>query len=152
MFPDATHCFRRAFRLTGRVALPRARAIPCAGLSAQAGAPGAGRGFTLIEMLVVMLIIGLFTGLVATIVRPDDRAVLRLEAERLAQLLDLAASKARLTGTSVAWTAEASGYLFWQFADGTYWTEIRDDETLRARSLPRGITLTGLRVENRRPA
>ena len=54
------------------------------------------RGFTLIEMLVVLMIMGLFVGLVSAITRPDDRAVLRLEAERLSQLLDFAAAEAQL--------------------------------------------------------
>jgi general secretion pathway protein H len=103
-------------------------------------------------MLVVLLIMGLFVGLVGSIAKPDDRALLRVEAERLAQLLDLAATKARLTGKSIAWTADGPGYLFWQFGDDAYWAEIRDDDSLRARTLPRGMTLSGLRVENRRPA
>lgn len=103
-------------------------------------------------MLVVLLIMGLFVGLVGSIAKPDDRALLRVEAERLAQLLDLAATKARLTGKPVAWTADGPGYLFWQFGDDAYWAEIRDDDSLRARTLPRGMTLSGLRVENMRPA
>ena len=41
---------------------------------------GPSRGFTLIEMLVVLMIMGLFIGLVSTITRPDDRGVLKLEA------------------------------------------------------------------------
>jgi len=112
---------------------------------------GRSRGFTLIEMLVVLLIMGLFVGLVSSIAKPDDRALLRVEAERLAQLLDLAATKARLTGKSIAWTADGSGYLFWQFGDDAYWAEIRDDDSLRARTLPQGMTLSGLRIENMRP-
>jgi general secretion pathway protein H len=105
-------------------------------------------GFTLIELLVVLLIMGLFVGLVSTIVRPDDRAMVRVEAQRLAQLLDLAATKARLTGRPIAWTAEGPGYRFWQFSDETYWTEIRDDDALRARVLPQGMTISALQVEN----
>ena len=61
-------------------------------------AAGKIRGFTLIEVLVVLLIMGLFVGMVSAIVRPDDSALLRVEAERLAQLLDLAAAESRLTG------------------------------------------------------
>ena len=109
------------------------------------------RGFTLIEMMVVLLIMGLFVGLVSSIAKPDDRAMLRVEAERLAQLLDLAATKARLTGRSIAWTSDGPGYLFWQFGDDAYWAEIRDDDTLRARTLPQGMTLSSLRIENLRP-
>jgi len=109
------------------------------------------RGFTLIEMLVVMLIMGLFVGLVSAIVRPDDRAVLRVEAERLAQLLDLAAMQPRLTGRPVAWTASGPGYLFSQFDQDTGWSEIRDDDVLRARTLPQGMLVAGLHIENMPP-
>ena len=110
-----------------------------------------GRGFTLIEMLVVLMIMGLFIGLVATITRPDDRALVRLEAERLAQLLDFAATEARLGGRSIAWTAEESGYRFWRAGDEGGWTKFADSEVLRARTLPQGLAIAGFRVENMRP-
>jgi general secretion pathway protein H len=117
------------------------------------GAPAArnSRGFTLIEMLVVLMIMGLFLGLVSTITRPDDRAVLRLEAERLSQLLDFAAAEAQLTGKSIAWTADESGYRFWRLGEDSAWSEIRDSELLRARTLPQGMAVSGFRVENMRP-
>jgi general secretion pathway protein H len=107
-------------------------------------------GFTLIEMLVVLLIMGIFVGLVSTITQPDDRAMLELEAQRLARLLDLAATKSRLTGRSTAWTAEARGYRFWQFSEDAFWTEILDDDTLRARSLPPDMAILRLEVENKK--
>ena len=109
-------------------------------------------GFTLIEMLVVLVIMGIFVGLVSAVVQPDDRALLRVEAERLARLLDLAATKSRLTGRRTAWTTDGSTYRFWQFNDDTYWTEIRDDDSLRARLLPKGMSIFGLQVENMRSA
>src|SRR5579859_2623872 len=105
-------------------------------------------GFTLIELLVVLVIIGLFVGLVSTITQPNERTVLRVETERLAQLLDLAATESRLTGKSIAWTADGSGYRFWRFAADTDWSEIRDDDSLRPRTLPAGMRIAGLRVEN----
>jgi general secretion pathway protein H len=109
------------------------------------------RGFTLIEMLVVLMIMGLFMGLVSAITRPDDRAVLRLEAERLTQLLDFAATEAQLSGKSIAWTADASSYRFWRSDDDANWSEIRDSELLRARVLAQGVAIAGFRVENMRP-
>ena len=112
---------------------------------------GRNRGFTLIEMLVVLMIIGLFFGLVSAITRPDERAVLRLEADRLSELLDFAASEARLTGYAIAWTAEDSGYRFWRSDENANWLEIRDSDMLRARTLPQGISISGFRVENMRP-
>ena len=112
---------------------------------------GPSRGFTLIEMLVVLMIMGLFVGLVSTITRPDDRAMLKLEAERLSQLLDFAATEARLTGKSIAWTADESGYRFWRSGDDARWAEILDSELLRARTLPQGVEVSAFRVENMRP-
>ncbi|MDH3438691.1 MAG: GspH/FimT family pseudopilin [Betaproteobacteria bacterium] len=112
---------------------------------------GRSRGFTLIEMLVVLMIIGLFAGLVSTITQPDERAVLRLEADRLSQLLDFAATEARLTGKSIAWTADESGYRFWRSGEDAGWLEIRDSELLRARTLPLGVSVSGFRVERMRP-
>jgi general secretion pathway protein H len=107
------------------------------------------RGFTLIELLVVLLIMGLAAGLIGAVVHPDDRALLRVESERLAQLLDLAAVEARLTGQRIAWTAddgEGAHYRFWRWRDDAGWTEARDD-SLRARSLPARMAISELRIE-----
>lgn len=105
-------------------------------------------GFTLIEVLVVLMIMGLMVGLAAAIMRPDDRGLLRVEAERLAQLLDLAAAESRLTGNPIAWTAEGPGYRFWRMTADGDWSEVRDSDVLRARTLPQGMAITDLRVEN----
>lgn len=105
-------------------------------------------GFTLIELLVVLMIMGLIVGLAAAIVRPDDRGLLRVEAERLAQLLDLAAAESRLTGTPIAWTTDGADYLFWRMTPEGDWAEVRDSDLLRARELPQGMRISGLRVEN----
>jgi general secretion pathway protein H len=104
------------------------------------------RGFTLIELLVVLLIMGLAAGLIGALVRPDDRALLRVEAERLAQLLDLAAVESRLTGRRIAWTAEGAQYHFWRWREDAGWSEALDD-SLRARRLPPGMAITELRIE-----
>jgi general secretion pathway protein H len=111
-------------------------------------APRTSKGFTLIEMLVVMLIMGLAVGLASAIVRPDDRGLVRVEAERLAQLLDLAAAESRLTGKSIAWTADGSGYRFWRMSGDAEWAEVRDSDLLRARTLPQGMVISDLQVEN----
>lgn len=108
------------------------------------------RGFTLIEMLVVLLIMGLLIGLVSAIAQPDDRALLRVEVERLAQLMDLAATESRLTGKPIAWTADGQGYRFWQYSEDSGWSEIINDDFLRARTLPQGMTISNMRVENMR--
>ena len=109
---------------------------------------GRTRGFTLLEVLVVLLIMGLMVGLVSTIVRPDDRGLLCVEAERLAQLLDLAAAESRLAGKTIAWTADGPSYRFWQMTEDDEWSEVRDSDLLRARTLPQGMLISGLQVEN----
>jgi general secretion pathway protein H len=111
----------------------------------------AARGFTLVEIMVVLVILGLVAGLVGSISMPDDRAKLRLETERLAQLLDLAATESRLSGKRIAWTGEKSGYRFWRFAADTEWQEIRDVDSLRPRTLPPGIQIASFSLENSLP-
>ena len=105
-------------------------------------------GFTLVEMLVVLMIMGLLAGLVSAIVRPDARQLLWVEAERLAQVLDLAAEESRLSGRPIAFEAERASYRFSRRGRDAEWLEIRDLEALRARSLPQGIAVAGLRFEN----
>jgi general secretion pathway protein H len=109
------------------------------------------RGFTLIEILVVLLILGLVAGLVGLMARPHEGALLRVEAERLARLIDLAIAESGLTGRSIAWAADDSGYRFWRLREDTGWLEIRDGDTLRARRLPHGMTISAMRVENGGP-
>lgn len=105
------------------------------------------RGFTLIEMLVVLLIMGLCVGLVGAVAQPDNKALLQVEAERMAQLMELAATESRLTGKPIAWTADGPGYRFLRFSEDSGWSRI-DDGLLRARVLPHGIRLSNMHVEN----
>jgi len=108
----------------------------------------ASRGFTLLEVLVVLLIMGLLVGLISARLLPDDRARLGVEAERLARLLALAGEEARIGGDAVAWTAEAAGYRFWRQDAAAGWRELEDRDLLRPRTLPAGMAVLGLRVEN----
>jgi general secretion pathway protein H len=103
-------------------------------------------GFTLLELLVVLLVMGLFAGLVGAIAQPDARTHLRAEAERLAQSLELAAEESRLTGKPVAWTADAAQYRFWRWSEAAGWSEMQDD-SLRARGLRPGLSISDLRIE-----
>lgn len=111
------------------------------------GSRRAARGFTLLEMLVVLLLMGICVGLVSVVAQPGPGAVLDAEANRLARLLELAADESRLTGKPIAWTADATGYRFWQSATQGEWSLVRDNAMLRERVLPAGLVLE-LRVEN----
>ena len=109
------------------------------------------KGFTLIELLVVLLIMGLLAGLVSAIAQPDARALLRIEAERLAHLLNLATDESRFTGKNIRWTSDGPGYRFLRFREDTGWSEIRDNDLLRPRLLPPGIAIVDLSIESMRP-
>jgi general secretion pathway protein H len=105
-------------------------------------------GYTLVEMLVVLMIMGLLIGTISVIASPASRNTLQLEAQRLAQLLNLAAAESRASGKSFRWTSDGPGYRFLRWQNDIGWTEIRDNDLLRPRMLPSGITISSLRVEN----
>jgi type II secretion system protein H len=70
------------------------------------------RGFTLIEMLVVIVIIGILSTTVALSITPSPRRALRTEATRLATLLETANAEALAGQRQLAWAAHADGYDF----------------------------------------
>lgn len=107
----------------------------------------ASRGFTLIELLVALVIIGLFAGLISNMVRPDERELLRLEAERLAQLLEFAAAEARMSGKTIAWTTDGASYRFLWHQKGNGWLEIPNNGLFRKRVLPPDMKIVSMVIE-----
>lgn len=97
------------------------------------------QGFTLVELLVVLVVTGIALGIVVVQLMPDDRTTLREEAARLALLLENAGLEARSSGRSMAWSAENTRYLFWKKNDYNDWARIEDDTPFRPRTLPEGI-------------
>lgn len=84
----------------------------------QAARPRA--GFTLVELLMVIAVIGLAAGAVVLAV-PDPRPAVGLEAERFAARLSRAREESILSGRPVAVEASADGYGFTVF-DGAAWS------------------------------
>ena len=89
-------------------------------------------GFTLVELLVVLVIIGVMLGAVGLSIRSADRS-LQFEAERLAQLLSLAREEAQVRGAPIRLDADEQGYRFMIRRD-RQWQPILDDRDLRERS------------------
>jgi general secretion pathway protein H len=105
------------------------------------------RGFTLIELLVVLVVIGIALGMVMVQLMPDHRAALRDEAARLALLLENAGLEARASGRSLAWTGEKNSYRFFNRNEYGDWVRIVDDTAFRPRTLPEGVNVGEVSVE-----
>lgn len=67
------------------------------------------RGFTLLELLVVLVIVALSTGLVALALRDRSAERLEEEAQRLSALFEIARAESRAAGTPVSWVVVATG-------------------------------------------
>lgn len=70
------------------------------------------RGFTLIELMVVIAIVAIGSALASLALPDSDRRTLAREGERLAALLEAARAQSRAAGVPVRWRTTASGFVF----------------------------------------
>ena len=101
--------------------------------------PHRSRGFTLLEVLVVMVIIGIVLSFAALSFKGDDKT-LEEEARRLQALIALTGQESVMQGRELALEFTSDGYDFLAF-DGKQWQPLADDETLRPRTLPDDVEL-----------
>jgi general secretion pathway protein H len=95
-------------------------------------------GFTLLEMLVVLVIAGLLVSLASLQLTRNPRTDLNEEAERLALLFESAGDEAQVRARPIAWQPLDGGFRFdVRTSDG--WRPLRDD-LLRARRWEGGVT------------
>ncbi|MGZ3183238.1 MAG: GspH/FimT family pseudopilin [Telluria sp.] len=90
------------------------------------------RGFTLVELMVVMVIIGITLGLVTVNAIPSPRQNLQAEAQRIALLLQLARDEAIVRNAPVAFEAERDRYRFLVRGEQR-WSVVTDSDLLRER-------------------
>ncbi len=100
-------------------------------------------GFTLIEILVVLLIIGILvagTALSLGVLGRDS--ALQKESDRLSALMDYLRDQAALQNREYGLRCFIGGYEFLAYDARTgRWQRIADDATLRTRTLPAGLTM-----------
>jgi general secretion pathway protein H len=99
-------------------------------------AAGARSGFTLVEVLIVVVVIAIASGLVIVNLGGDDRRSAEREAGRLAGALEHAAALAQWKGETLGVSADGTGYRFWRRGADNRWTPVQDDEVLAPRALP----------------
>ena len=98
-------------------------------------------GFTLLELMVVLVLIGIIFTFAALSFRGDDLAeAMEREANRLATLISLASDEAILRGEELAMRFTESGYEFLGLG-ASGWRVRDDDGLLKPRSLPPGVRI-----------
>lgn len=96
-------------------------------------------GFTLIEVLVVIVIVGVLALAVTLAVGGSAERRLQGEAERFAALVAHACTQAELGGRDIGIAVLAGGYGFSRF-DAEGWQPLPDEGELRWRAWPEGLT------------
>lgn len=100
-----------------------------------------GLGFTLIEVLVVVVIVGVISAVVLLSVGIGDDRSLERQARRLTSLVQLAGDEALMQGRDFGIEFSQSGYRFVEL-DPLFsrWYVVTSDDMLRTRTLDPGLT------------
>jgi general secretion pathway protein H len=106
-------------------------------------------GFTLIEVMVVVVIIAVLSAMLVFMAMPGDAELADKEARRLAALLELASAETRASGESIAWSSEGDGYSFWQRSYDGEWTRFPETSIFRQRSFGGRAELRAVFVDAR---
>jgi general secretion pathway protein H len=93
-------------------ALPITTGLPRRAMAAGASVARCRRGFTLLELLVVVTIIAIATAGVSFALRDSQDTELEREAQRLAALLESARARSRSSGIPIRWYATEGGFRF----------------------------------------
>jgi len=102
------------------------------------------RGFTLIEIMVVMLIVGVMIAAVSVTLRRDYQDLVDDEMKRFQTLVSLVRDESVFQARSLAIGFEKDSYVFMVNADNAKWQPL-DDVKLRRYKLPKNLEIDVLR-------
>jgi type II secretion system protein H len=113
-------------------------------LSAKAGPgrPARRTGFTLVEILVVIAVIGIVAGLVVANLGGDGVRDLTREARRFAGALEHAQALAQWQSETLGVSADARGYRFWRKDPADNWIAFTGDDVLAPRTVAPGVRVS----------
>jgi general secretion pathway protein H len=98
-------------------------------------------GFTLVELLVVIVILATAAALVVVNVGGSDARSLGREAKRFAGALEHVRAAAQWRSETLGVSADGGGYRFWKRGADDRWSAIDGDDVLAPRALPAGMAL-----------
>jgi len=93
------------------------------------------RGFTLVEILVVLVIVAIGAALAVATLAPDPHAAARREAHRFAGALEYAAARAQWRAETLGVDAAGRQIRFWRREADDRWRLVADDDVLAERTL-----------------
>lgn len=103
--------------------------------------PPRSRGFTLLEMMVVIVLIGLSVTIITVSLERDIDNVAELEARRFAALLEYLRDESIVSGRTYAVEVDELARSYRFLTPGETWRPVERDHVLRARSLPEYLKL-----------
>ncbi len=101
-------------------------------------------GFTLIEIMVVMLVIGVIMSMAALSINLNQSNILETEIKRMRSLTSLAGEEAIIQGEEMAVEIHSNGYQFLrllQSQEQWQWVAVTEDTLFRPRCFPPGVDL-----------
>jgi type II secretion system protein H len=94
-------------------------------------------GFTLLELLVVVVVLSIATALIVVKGTPSDKSHLQAEAQKLAQLLRIAQQQAKLTSKDIRFVSSPEGYRFEELSNAR-WVLVQKEPLLQPRAWEHG--------------